>query len=645
MCGIAGIVDFDGRLVSPSIVGAMCEAIAHRGPNEQGVAVVGGAERREEVDRRASAVLGNRRLSIIDVAGGHQPIANEDGSIWTIQNGEIYNYLELREDLAARGHRFATRSDTEVIVHLYEEYGESFAERLDGMFALAIWDGRSETLILARDRFGKKPLLYADDGRRFRFASEMQALLADPELETTLDHDAIGDYLTFMAIPAPRTVYREVRKLPPASLLVRRRGNLRVRRYWELSYEPKVAVAADEAERQLLQLLTGAVERRLMSEVPLGAFLSGGIDSSAVVACMARTMTQPVKTFSIGFEETAFNELPFARLVAERYRTEHHEFTVRPDAVSVLPILARNFGEPFADSSAIPSYYLAKLTREHVTVALNGDGGDEAFAGYGWHLASRLSEVWRRIPQPIGHAARRLVDALASSNDRRSRRARLRRFLAGADLSRAERYRAWLGFFTPDAQRALLVAPPSTEGARELDAIFERFAPFDAVDAMLAADVALYLPTDLLVKMDIASMSNSLEARSPFLDKTLTEFVARLPSSYKLRGRTSKYLLKRSLKEWLPAEILHRRKRGFAVPIAGWLRTDLRDFARDHLLAPRFAARGLFRAEEVASILRQHQSGAADYSHHLWILLMFDLWAREIDDARRRERRPVAVQG
>jgi asparagine synthase (glutamine-hydrolysing) len=638
MCGIAGIVDFEGAPVPERLVTAMCRTICHRGPDEEGVRRVSSTP---PGSRGAQAVLGSRRLAIIDIVGGQQPIANEDRTIWTVLNGEIYNFLALRTELEQRGHRFATHSDTEVIVHLYEEFGERFVARLDGMFALALWDDRTNTLILARDRFGKKPLLYADGRERIAFGSEMQAVLADASIGVTLDSDAIGDYLTFMAIPHPRTIYREVRKLPPASYLVRRAGRTEVHEYWRLEYGPKLSISEAEAETRIVELLRAAVERRLMSEVPLGAFLSGGIDSSAVVACMAQASSRPVQTFSIGFEDQAYNELPYARMVAARYGCEHREFVVQPHAVEVLPLLARHFGEPYADSSAIPSYYLARMTRAHVTVALNGDGGDEAFAGYGWHLASRLSERWQRLPAGARAAATGLIETLVPEGaDRKGRGARLRRFLRGAGLDRPSRYRAWIGLFTADAQRDLLINPaPGTD----LERLFAPFASLDAVDAMLAADVALYLPADLLPKVDITTMANSLEARSPFLDRELTEFVARLPSRMKVRGRTSKYILKRALRHLLPPEILYRRKKGFAVPIASWLRGELREFAADHLLSPTFASRGLFKPAAVAGLLERHQRSQDDFSHHLWILLMFDLWAREVHDARASTHAAVAT--
>ena len=630
MCGIAGLVDFDGAYASESLVRAMCTAMCHRGPDDEGVMAIP----RAGVGNQPRAVLGNRRLSIIDVAGGRQPIGNEDGSIWTVQNGEIYNFQELRDRLEAAGHRFATRSDTEIIVHLYEEMGDDFVGELDGMFAIALWDDKRKRLLLARDRFGKKPLLYADTPNRLSFGSEFQALLADPAIGRDIDYEALDEYLSFMSVPAPRTIYRQIRKLPPAHVLVRDAAGTRVSRYWSLEYQPKLRISEEEAAEEVRRLLTDAVRKRLISEVPLGAFLSGGVDSSAVVAIMAGLIGDRVKTFAIGFDDPRFNELPHARRVAEKYGCEHHEFEVRPRAIEVLPSLVRHYGEPYADSSAIPSFYLAKLTRQHVTVALNGDGGDESFGGYGWHLGSRLAERWQQVPAPFRHLAESIGSRLAPlSSNRRSPLARMSRFMSAASHPRATRYRQWLSVFTTDLKRELY-AKPYMKGADPLEAIFAAAPSLDAVDAMLRADIEWYLPTDLLVKMDIATMASSLEARSPFLDWHLTEFAAKLPSSYKVKGNTSKYILKKAVAGLVPAENMYRPKQGFAVPVGAWFRGELKDFLADHILGSRFTSRGLFRAEAVQRLFDDHQRGAGDHAHHLWTLLMLELWFREFIDQR-----------
>lgn len=629
MCGIAGVADLAGRPIAESLILQMCERLVHRGPDERGVACFP-RDARVPRDAGATAALGIQRLSIIDVQGGHQPIANDDGTIWTILNGEIYNFQELREGLERRGHRFATRSDTEVIVHLYEDEGEAFVSRLDGMFALAVWDERAQRLLLARDRFGKKPLLYAETGGRLIFASEFQALMSDESIPRDLDPAALDYYLTYMAIPAPLSIYRAVRKLPPAHVLIHDRTGTRLQRYWSLAYTPKLAISESDASERLLELLTEAVRKRLIAEVPLGAFLSGGIDSSAVVALMARCSDRPVNTFSIGFEEAPYNELPHARHIAQAFGCDHHEFVVRPNAVEVLPMLVEHFGEPFADSSAIPTYYLSRLTREHVTVALNGDGGDEAFAGYARHAANGLAEQWQSMPAPVRGSVEWLAGRLsARPSDRQQWRGRIGRFFQAASGIRAARYQAWVGVIDEDLKTALV-------GQRngftpEPDLVAQWFAEaraLDPVDAALAVDTAFYLPTDLLVKMDIMSMANALEARSPFLDHHLVEFVARLPSSMKVHRLTSKALLKRALGDVLPRETLHRRKWGFAVPIGAWFRTGLRDFLSDHLLSSQVARDGLLRQGAITALVQAHGSGRADYAHQLWTLLALELWYR-----------------
>ncbi len=627
MCGIVGIVDWSGRPVEEGQLERMCAAIRHRGPDEHGIVRLPS----QPTSGRASAGLGSQRLSIIDVQGGRQPISNEDRSIWTVLNGEIYNFQELRRELEGLGHRFTTRSDTEVIVHLYEVYGEEFVRRLDGMFALALWDEPQQRLLLARDRFGKKPLLYTLAGCRLAFASEFQALLCDPTIPRELDEEALDYYLTYLAIPAPLSIYRAVRKLPPAHRLVHDRQGTRITRYWRLAYTPKLTLREPEAVERLRELLTAAVRKRLISEVPLGAFLSGGVDSSAVVALMARCSERPVKTFSIGFEETRYNELPHARRVAEAFGCDHHEFIVRPRAIEVLPTLVQHFGEPFADSSAIPTYYLSRLTREHVTVALNGDGGDEAFAGYTRHWANRLAEQWQHLSPVVREPVRWLGTRLAARQGSRQRWPnRIHRFLQAAASPRAARYRMWAGVFTQDLKTALLARPdgfPADQGL--VEQIFEETAALDPVDAALAVDTAFYLPTDLLVKMDIMSMANALEARSPFLDHRLVEFAARLPSHLKLRHRTSKLILRRMLAGTVPTANLRRGKWGFAVPISAWFRTELKELLSDHLLSARCARDGLLQQQVVTALVEAHTEGRRDWGHQLWSLLMFELWYRQ----------------
>ncbi len=621
MCGIAGLVHFDGRPMDAGVLRQMCQSLEHRGPDDVGWTIWPSGD---AAGGGATAGLGNRRLSVIDVQGGHQPIANETGEIWAVLNGEIYNFEDLRSTLEQRGHQFVTKSDTEVIVHAYEEYGDSCVAHLDGMFALAIWDGPRQRLLLARDRFGKKPLCYRTSGPDVAFASELQALMhAVPVDGRAVDLDALGDYLAYMAIPAPRTIYREVRKVPPAHLLAADRSGVRVERYWALSYEPKIQISEPEAVERVRALLEAAVRKRLVSEVPLGAFLSGGVDSSAVVGLMARMTGRPVKTFSIGFDDPRYNELPYARQLATAFQCEHHEFVVQPDVQAILPAMVRHFGEPFADSSAIPSWYLAQMTRAHVTVALTGDGGDEVFAGYGRHRANHLAERWSQVPGGLRHAAERVARAgvLATVGGSRATR-----FAAASRLSRADRYRAWAGVFSVEMAKALSSIAPADDPTVAQE--FASVAHLDAVDAILAVDTRFYLPTDLLPKVDITSMAHSLEVRSPLLDTGLAEFVATLPSSFKLRGSVTKSLLKQAVAGIVPSGNLRRPKRGFAVPLAGWLRHELRECVSDHLRASQVAQAGWLHQPAIDDILDAHLSGTADYGHHLWVLLMLELWYR-----------------
>ena len=626
MCGIAGIVS-----TSPEDLGggmrAMRDRLVHRGPDSAG----------EFVDQHAA--LGVRRLRIIDLATGEMPQSNEDATVWTVFNGEIYNFRELREELAARGHRFKTASsDTEVIVHLYEELGERFVERIDGMFAIAVWDTRQRTLVLARDRLGKKPLLYAESAGRIAFASEHDALLRGLERVPPVDRAAIALYLRLGYVPAPLDAFSGVRKLPPAHVLAWRDGRTTVQRYWAPPRPGTLRISEQEAILEVRRLLDQAVSQRLVADVPIGAFLSGGVDSSGVVATMAR-LTATVRTFSIGFEEAGYSELPHARRIAERYGTEHHEFIVRPDGVSILPLLARHFGEPFADSSAVPTYYLSRLTREHVTVALNGDGGDELFAGYDRYFAMKLASSLDRIPRAVAApllagAARLLPDSLVPTDRRR----RTKRFLLAAAMPSRERYLRWLGLFDAAELRELAVPELLVAGPR-VPTAFDTFEVdgHDPVASAQGLDLRLYLPDDLLTKVDVASMANSLEVRSPFLDRELVEFAVALPSALKLHGSERKYLLKKALEDRVPAENMYRRKQGFAAPIGAWFRGDLRAFTEDTLLSAAARSRGYFRPERLERLVREHTTGKGDHQHKVWALLMLELWHRELIDAPRAE--------
>jgi len=604
----------------------MCAAIRHRGPDEDGFYFNG------------AVGLGMRRLAIIDLKSGQQPIHNQDRTAWIVFNGEIYNYRELRDKLEKLGHTFYTNSDTEAIVHAYDQYGADCPNHLRGMFAFAIWDERTQELFIARDRVGKKPLLYAQVNGQFVFGSEFSALLQHPDIPKDVDFEALDHYLSFMCVPAPLTAYRAIRKLEPGHFLRYRKGELKIERYWQPDFSTKLDISEQEAGERTIEILRDAVKVRLMSEVPLGAFLSGGIDSSAVVALMAEESSTPVKTFSIGFEEQDFSELHHARRVAEHVGADHHEFIVRPDALEVLPILVEHYGEPYADSSAIPTYYVARETRKHVTVALNGDGGDESFAGYERYAAMRLAERYHRIPAVLRDSVvRQAIELLPSSETKRSRVRDVKRFVQAASLPKVERYLRWVSVFDAEAKQDLFTEDfrrqtKQRSAAAVLDPWFARANGSGIVDAALLTDIMTYLPNDLLVKVDIATMAVSLEARSPFLDHHVIEFAASLPEKYKLRGLTTKYLLKQVLRKLLPAENLDRRKMGFGVPLGHWFRGKLQTFLRETLLAEASLNRGLFKPEAVKRLVELHTRGERDYSHQLWTLLMLELWYQRFID-------------
>ncbi len=604
----------------------MNEAIRHRGPDDDGSYFSDGVG------------LAMRRLAIIDLKSGQQPIHNQDGTAWIVFNGEIYNYRELRQQLEKLGHEFYTDSDTEAIVHAYDQYGTDCPKYLRGMFAFAIWDERTKTLFLARDRVGKKPLLYAELDGELVFGSEFTALLQHPRISRDVDVEAIHHYLSFICVPAPLTAYRAIRKLEPGHWLLWRGGEIKTERYWQLDFSKKVSLDEEEAGERVVELLREAVRVRLMSEVPLGAFLSGGIDSSAVVALMAQESSEKIKTFSIGFDEQDFSELHHARRVAEHVGADHHEFIVRPDAMEVLPTLVEHYGEPFADSSAIPSYYVSKETRAFVTVALNGDGGDECFAGYERYAAMNIAQKYAQLPGALRNGViSNVVNALPGFDTRQNPLRKARRFVAAASLPPVERYLRWVSSFDEAAKQNLYA-----EGFRQQTAKFRTASILEPwfgkangagiVDAALLTDTMTYLPNDLLVKMDIASMTVSLEARSPFLDHHLMEFAASLPEKLKLRRLTTKYLLKRVLKRLVPAENLNRSKMGFGVPIGHWFRGAMQPFLRETLLSEKALGRGLFKPEMVRQLIDSHVSVKADHSHRLWTLLMLELWFERFID-------------
>ena len=630
MCGISGVVHTDpGRPVDRESFRRMTATLTHRGPDADGYLFGDGV------------ALGHRRLSIIDVGGGDQPIYNEDHTRAVVFNGEIYNFRELRAELTARGHRFRTASDTEVIVHAWEQYGDDCVSRLRGMFALALWDGPARRLLLARDRLGKKPLYYAHDGERLVFASELKALIADPSMKRTVDPEAVDDYLAFGAVPAPRTIYQGIAQLPPAHYLLWEDGRIRLAEYWDVRFD----VGPERSERDYLEefaaLLAEAVRLRMISDVPLGAFLSGGVDSSAVVMAMAGESTRPVLTTSVAFRESGFNEAPHARQVAQAFQTDHREIVVEPKAAEILPTLVWHLDEPFADSSALPTYYLSRAARERVTVALSGDGGDETFGGYAWRYGLNMLEhrVRRRLPPWLRHG---LLGPLASAwpkADRLPRPLRWKFFLRNLSLSPERAYFHDMSLFTPaDKARLLSREFRTTLGEHDPFAAFarhfERVAGLDHLSRITYVDLKTYLPNDILVKVDRMAMANSLEVRSPLLDHKVVEFAASVPAGFKFRGTTSKYLVKRYLERSLPASLVHRPKQGFSIPLARWLRSDLREIAHDLLLSERARRRGYFVADTVRAMWEAHQSGRRDHAHRLWALMMLELWLRLfVDDA------------
>ena len=615
MCGIAGLLALDGAgPVDAGAAVAMRDAMVHRGPDEAGAFADG------------PVALAARRLSIIDVAHGHQPVSTEDGSVTVVQNGEIYNHERLRDDL--RGHVFATRSDTEVIAHLYEEHGLAFAEKLRGMFAVAIWDARRRRLVLARDRFGIKPLYYSTDGGTLAFASELKALQRRPRASHEVDLDAVEAFLAFNSIPAPLTIYAAARKLPPGHLLIAEGGAVRVERFArpkpvpaaEVRREPFPVLAAELRER-----MRDSVRAHLVSDVPVGVLLSGGVDSSLLAALAAQESGYRVATFSIGFKERSFNELDMARLVAERYGTDHHELVVEPDAAELLPRLVAAFDEPFADSSSLPTYLVSELASQHVKVVLSGEGGDELFGGYETYVADLLAG--RPGLGRIAPLAGPVVQRLPSSSKRVSLDYKLKRFVRAAHLPPLERHHGWKEIFAPDARAELM---RSRGGADPLDvyrAAYAETAGADELARLQDVDRAIYLVDDLLVKTDRMSMAHSLEARVPFLDTEVTALALALPTSAKVRGFAKKRLLRAAAEPLVPREIVRGRKRGFSIPAAAWLRGPLEPFAREVLGSD---AGGLIDPAAARRVLDAHVEGREDLSRQLWGLMSLALWADRV---------------
>ncbi|MBI4061454.1 MAG: asparagine synthase (glutamine-hydrolyzing) [Elusimicrobia bacterium] len=633
MCGICGVVYGDGRAPDKGVLKRANDAIAHRGPDDEGY----------HVDSPAGLAM--RRLAVIDLDTGHQPISYADESLWIVLNGEIYNYKELRAELEAGGHRFKTRSDTEVVLALYRDMGPKCVDRLRGMFAFAVWDKGRRRLFIARDRIGKKPLCYAvrPDGTLL-FGSELRCLFAlDPALSREIDPVAVDMYLTLQYIPSPRTIYLSARKLPPAHTLTWDDGRISIERYWDLPVgQAPITRDFEEAKRLLRETLNESTRLRMIADVPLGAFLSGGVDSSIIVALMSRLASKPVKTFSIGFEEERFSETRYARLVAERYKTDHTEFIVKPEMADVLPRLAWHYGEPYADASALPSYYVARETRKFVTVALNGDGGDENFAGYIRYFAMKAARLADALPEPALAALRAGAELLPERDAPLGNVWRAKRFLRSIlsnDLPR--RHLKMVGFFPEDDKPALYseafkrrLGASIGEALRYMRAAFPSCEGEEFDNRMLCEDFKTYLPECLMAKVDVATMACSLEARSPLLDHVFVETAFRMPGDWKLKGlRGHKHIMKEAFKDLLPDEILRRPKMGFGIPLGAWFRGGLKSFWEENVLSSKALARGYFEEKTLRGLWGEHQSGKRDHGYRLWALLMLELFHRHADGA------------
>ena len=624
MCGITGFIEREASGAAAeraALLDRMCRVIKHRGPDDQGMFVEG------------CVALGMRRLSIIDLAGGHQPLSGCDARVTVVFNGEIYNYRELQRELESRGHRFQTHSDTETIVHAYEEFGKNCVEHFRGMFAFALWDEKARVLFIARDRVGKKPLYYTvtHDGALV-FGSELKSLLEYPSVTRETDADALDAYLSFGYVPDPLCIFKEIHKLPPGHHLTHAGGRVAVERYWDFNFEPVEIKREEEYLEELNALLDEAVRLRLVADVPLGAFLSGGVDSSAVVGLMSRAMSQPVKTFSIGFNEDTYNELKYARVAAKHFGTEHHEFIVTPDICDIVDELVWHFDEPFADSSAIPTYMVSKLAREFVTVALSGDGGDELFAGYTRYVLDRKRSGLARLPRVVREGVMQPLSASLPHG------AWGRNYLRNVSLAPLARYIDSISIFTELNKQALYASDLKARlngrsaGAEMFHELASHVKTDDAIDPLLYLDSKTYLPGDILTKVDRMSMAVSLEARVPLLDHKLIEFVTRIPASLKLKGLETKYIFKKALSGLVPEEILHRPKQGFGVPVAEWINLQLRERIHETLTERRTRERGLFDARYVSLLLEEHERGRRDHSTPLWTLLMLELWHRSFAD-------------
>ena len=653
MCGIAGIVKSAGETIDIDLLIRMTRSMAHRGPDEEGYFINTTpfwepssqgphAQQDRNVPSRGVPIagligspgnvgFGHRRLSIIDLSSGQQPLSNEDGSIWITFNGEIYNFIELKTDLVSKGHRFKTNSDTETILHAYEQWGEDTPKKLRGMFAFAIWDQNRQQLFMARDRIGKKPFYYCREPRRFAFASEIKAILELPEVNQTLDFTAFSDYLTLSYIPSPKTIFSSIKKLPAGHYAIYDGENIITRSYWDLDFHPDHGITEAQAIDNLLGILEEATRIRMISEVPLGAFLSGGVDSSAVVAMMATIETDPVLTNSISFGEDTYNEAPYALEVANLFRTNHKVFQVTPETIPTIEKLAWHYDEPFADSSALPTYYVSKMARQNVTVSLSGDGGDENFAGYKrYYFDSRENRIRNLLPavlqQPIFH----FISKLYPQKDVLQRVFRGKAFVANLARDPVAAYMFNVSVFHHDAKKELLNPDvhKHISGYRTLDYFknfYDKAPASDHLSKIQYLDIKSYLCEDILTKVDRASMAVSLEVRCPLLDHVFMEYVARIPKEKKLNGSQGKFIFKKALERYLPKNILYRSKMGFAVPVAQWLRSDIKDYARK-LVIEGGASKAFLNGQYIEKLWHSHLHGKADHSFPLWSLMMLNLW-------------------
>lgn len=617
MCGICGIVNIDSQSVDLALLKDMINLMHHRGPDDEGTY------------NNKYIGMGTRRLSVIDLSTGHMPISNEDESIWVIQNGEIYNYRELRRESESKGHVYKTNSDTEVIVHLYEEYGEDFVKKLNGMFSLAIWDEKLEKLILARDRIGIKPLFYFFDGHKFVFASEIKAILRDRSIKREIDMEAFNYYLSYKFVPAPLSMFNDIAKLLPGHMLVLERGKIKINQYWDFEYDETSESRNTYLER-FHEVLRESIQRQLISDVPLGVFLSGGIDSSVLLVIMSELVDAPIKTFSVTFEDEYCDESRYVRMVADQFRTDHHELIVKPDAIDILPKLIWHLDEPLGDSCVLPMYYLSKFTREYVTVALSGDGGDELFAGYDRYRREKFISIFCRIPKWI----QRSILGPATIFPQLERKAKL--IDKSLALSLEKRYKFWMENISEETKYGLI--NNNSSNIDSSDIVLNHFKECDVTEnlkKMLYVDLKSYLPDDLLFKVDRMSMANSLEVRVPFLDEKVVEFSASLPTKLKLKGfatTKTKYLLRKYLRKHLPADIHKRKKQGFNLPVDSWFRGELKSFAYEVLLDSGTNRSGIFNTNGLELFLKQHQDGE-NHGEAIWALIAFELWRRQYIDA------------